>query len=137
MSRARGCFPTHRTSRVRIRPTFCSCPRHMTSQDEDCGFLYSLLYVCVCMLSHLVMSDSLLPQELQPSRLLCPWDCPGKNTGVGCYFLLQRIFPTQGSNPGSHTAGGWILYHLSHQGSPRILQWVAYPFSWGSSQPRN
>ena len=37
---------------------------------------------------------------LQPSRLLCPWDSPGKNTGAGCHFLLQRIFPTQGLNPG-------------------------------------
>ena len=36
---------------------------------------------------------------LQPTRLLCPWDSPGKNTGVGCHALLQRIFPTQGSNP--------------------------------------
>ena len=36
---------------------------------------------------------------LQPSRLLCPWDFPGKNTGVGCHFHLQRVFPTQGSNP--------------------------------------
>ena len=35
-----------------------------------------------------------------PTRLLCPWDSPGKNTGVGCHFLLQGIFPTQGSNPG-------------------------------------
>ena len=36
---------------------------------------------------------------IQPIRLLCPWDFPGKNTGVGCHFLLQGIFPTQGSNP--------------------------------------
>ena len=36
---------------------------------------------------------------LQPARLLCPWNSPGKNTRVGCYFLLQGIFPTQGSNP--------------------------------------
>ena len=35
---------------------------------------------------------------LQPTRLLCPWDFPGKNTGVGCHFHLQGIFPTQGSN---------------------------------------
>ena len=41
----------------------------------------------------------LCPHGLQPSRLLSPWDFPGKNTGVGCYFLLQGIFPTQGSNP--------------------------------------
>ena len=36
-----------------------------------------------------------------PTRLLCPWDSPGKNTGVGCCFLLQGLFPTQGSNPAS------------------------------------
>ena len=44
------------------------------------------------------MSDSLRPQGLYPARLLCPWDSPGKNTGVGCYFLLQGIWMTQGSN---------------------------------------
>ena len=41
----------------------------------------------------------LWPQELQPTRFLCPCDFPGNNTGVGCHFLLQGIFPTQGSNP--------------------------------------
>ena len=45
-----------------------------------------------------VVSDSLRPYGLQSSRLLCPWDSPGKNTGVGCHALLQGIFPTQGSN---------------------------------------
>ena len=45
-----------------------------------------------------------------------PWDFPGKNTGVGCHFLLQEIFPTQGLNPGlPHRRQ--MLYHLSHQGS--------------------
>ena len=39
------------------------------------------------------------PHGLQPARLLCPWDSLGKNTGVGCHFLLQGIFPTQRSNP--------------------------------------
>ena len=39
------------------------------------------------------------PHGLQSTRLLCPWDSPGKNTGVGCRFLLQEIFPTQGLNP--------------------------------------
>ena len=47
-------------------------------------------------------------------QVLCPWDSPGKNTGVGCHTLLQGIFPTQESNPGlSHCRQ--ILYHLSHQ----------------------
>ena len=50
--------------------------------------------------SRSVLSDSLRPRGLQPTRLLCPWDSPGKNTGVGGHFLLQGIFPTQGSNQG-------------------------------------
>ena len=51
------------------------------------------------MLSCSIMSKSLQPHELWPSRLLCPWDFPGKNTGVGCHFPLQGIFLTQGLNP--------------------------------------
>ena len=61
---------------------------------------------------------------------------PGQNTGVGSLSLLQGIFPIQGSNPGFPHCR-WILYQLSHKGSPRILEWVAYLFSLGSSQPRN
>ena len=61
---------------------------------------------------------------------------PGKNTGVDCYAFLQGIFLTQGSNPGLQHCRQ-ILYHLSHQGSTRILEWVAYTFSRGSSRPRN
>ena len=45
------------------------------------------------------MSDSLQPHGLQPTRVLCPWGSPGKNTGVGHHALFQEIFPTQGSNP--------------------------------------
>ena len=44
-------------------------------------------------------SALLWPRGLQSVRLLCPWNSPGKNTGVGCYFFLQGIFPTQESNP--------------------------------------
>ena len=53
--------------------------------------------VCVCTLNQVqffVTPFTLAHQD----RLLCPWDCPGKNTGVDCHFLLQGIFPTQGSN---------------------------------------
>ena len=57
--------------------------------------------------SHLVVSDSLQPQGL--TRFLCPWDFPGKNTGVGCHILLQEIFPTQGLN--RSFTGRQILYH--------------------------
>ena len=63
-------------------------------------------------------------------------DSPGKNTGVGCSAFLQGIFQTQGSNPGLLNCR-WILYHLSHQGSLRIVEWVAYPFSRRSSLHRN
>ena len=67
-----------------------------------------------------VLSDSLWPHGLQPTRLLCPWDFPGKNNGEGCCSLLQGIFPTQGSNPGLLHCRQ-ILYHLRHQGSPGYL----------------
>ena len=81
--------------------------------------------------SHLVMSDS-----LQPHGLYSPWNSPGQNIGVGSLFFFQGIFPNQGSNPGLPHCR-WILYQLSHKGSPRGLEWVAYPFSSGSSQPRS
>ena len=61
---------------------------------------------------------------------------PGQNTGVGSLSLLQGIFTTQGSNPGLPHCRR-ILYQLSHKGSPRRLEWVASPFSSGSSWPRN
>ena len=55
---------------------------------------------------------------------------------MGSLSFLQGIFPTQGSNPGPQYCR-WILNDLSHQGSQRILEWVAFPFSRGSSQPRD
>ena len=75
----------------------------------------------VCM-SCSVVSNSLHPHGLQPARLLCSWDSPGKTTGVGCHFLLQGIFLTQGMNL-SILYHRWILYHLHHQGSQLRLDW--------------
>ena len=147
-----------------------------------------------CERAHFSCANSVRPYVLEPARLLCPWDPPGKstgvpssrgsfrlwigpttsltsptlagrflplkwkwkllscvqlfvtpysprnspgqNTGVGSLYLLQRIFLTQGSNPGLLHCRR-ILYHLSHKGSPRLPQWVAIPFSSGISQPRN
>ena len=63
------------------------------------------------------MSDSLQPHGQQPTRLLCPWDFPGKNTGVGCHFLLPGIFLTRGLNSGLPHCRQ-MLYPLSHQKSP-------------------
>ena len=77
------------------------------------------------------MSDS-----LRPHGLYSPWNSPGHNTGLGGCSLLQGIFPPTGSNPGLSLCRQ-ILYQLSHQGSSRIQEWVAYPFSRVTSQPRN
>ena len=65
-----------------------------------------------------------------------PRNSPGQNTGVGSFSLLQGIFPVQGSNPGLPHCRQ-ILHQLSHKGSPRILDWVTYHFSSGSSRYRN
>ena len=54
------------------------------------------------------------PMDCSPTRLLRPWDFPGKDTGVGCHFLLQEIFPTQGLNPGLLCCRQ-TLYRLSHR----------------------
>ena len=78
----------------------------------------------------------LVSNSLQPHGLYSPWSSPGQNTGVGSISFLQGIFPTQGSHPCLPHCRR-ILYQLSHQGSPRILEWVVYPFSRGSSQPRS
>ena len=81
--------------------------------------------------SRSVVSDSLISHGLYS-----PWNSPGQNTGVGSLSLLQGFFPTQGSNPGPpHCRES--LYQMSCKGSPRILDWIAYPFSRGSSWARN
>ena len=71
-----------------------------------------------------------------PWTIYSPWNSPGQSTGVGSLSLLQGIFPTQGSNPGLPHCRQ-ILCQLSHKESPRRLEWVAYPFSNRSFQPRN
>ena len=76
--------------------------------------------------SRSVMSDSLWSHGLYS-----PWNSLGQNTGVGSLSLFQET-----RNPGLlHSR--WIFYQLSHQGSPWILEWVAYPFSSRAFQPRN
>ena len=70
----------------------------------NCWIVGLLLFSCY------VMFNSVWPYGVQPSMLLCPWGFPGKNTGVGCHFLLQGTFPTQGLNL-SLLCYRWILYH--------------------------
>ena len=104
-------------------------------------------------------SCSVLSNSLRSQGLYSPWNSPGQNTGAGCRSLLQGIFPTQRLNPGLLHCRQ-ILYHLSYMEDPkvaqscptlcntmgyrvhgtlqaRILEWVAIPFSRGSSQPRD
>ena len=73
---------------------------------------------------------------LQPHGLHSPWNSPGQNMRVGSYSLLQGIFPSQGLNSG-FLHSSQIPYQLSHQASTQIPEWVVYPFSSRSFQPRN
>ena len=106
------------------------------------------------------MSDSLWSHGLQPSRLLCPWGFPGKNTRVGFHFLFQgpsrhrdwtwvsritgrffTVWATREVRTWTWTllsrvqlfASPWVVHGILQA---RILEWVAFPFSRGSSQPR-
>ena len=86
---------------------------------------FSPNYISYAVLSHSVVSDSLRPHGLYNlAGFSLHGHSPGKNIRVGCHDLPQGIFPTQGSNPGlPHCRQS--LHHLSHQGSPRILEWVS------------
>ena len=87
------------------------------------------IYVCVVLCLAAQSCPTLCdPMDCSPPSSSIHADSPGKNTGVGCHALLQGISSTQGWNPGL-PHGRQILYQLSHQGSPRIQEWVAYPFS--------
>ena len=93
-----------------------------TSPGADCGSDHELL-IAKFRLKLKVKVKSLsrarlltTPWTVACTKLLCPRDFPGKSTGVGCHFLLQGIFPTQGSNPGLPHCRQ-TLYRLSHQGS--------------------
>ena len=56
------------------------------------------MFLHACVLSRFSCVPILRPHGLQPARLFCPWDSPGKSTRVGCHALLQGIFPTQAVN---------------------------------------
>ena len=75
--------------------------------------------------SHSVLSSAFWPHGLEPARLLCPWNSPGKNPGVGSCSLLQVIFPTQGLNPGLPTAGGFFTIWVTREAQE---YWSGQPF---------
>ena len=87
------------------------------------------------------MPDSVRPHRRQPTRLLCPWDSPGKNTGVGCHFLLQCMKVKSESEvtqscPTLSDPIYWNLPSSSVHGifRARVLEWGAIAFS--DDQPR-
>ena len=91
---------------------------------------------CCCRYVASIMSDSVRPHRQQPTRLLCPWDSPGKNTRVGCHFLLQRMkvksesevsqsCPTL-SNPMDCSLPGSSIHGIFQT---RVLEWGAIAFS--------
>ena len=108
-------------------------------EKEEQGFWLTLLILrctvhALCLITQSFStekshSDSFWPYGLQPLRLLCHGNCPGKNTGVGCHALLW-IFTTQGSNPGLPLCMQ-ILNHLSHQGIPKMYyKWTIIKTAW-------
>ena len=108
---------------------------YFTANTRHFSFMLSRHSAVLCLVAQLY------PTLCSPTNCSQPGtsvhgDSPGKNTGVGCHALLYGIFLTQGSNPGLPHCRQ-ILYCLSHQGGPRILEWVAYPFPRGSSQSKN
>jgi len=93
-----------------------------------CVHVWACVSMCACVCTYARVYEyvkvsenrSVVSNSLQPHGLYSPWNSPGQNIGMGSLSLLQKIFPTQGSNPGlSHCR--WILYQLSHQGSPHLV----------------
>ena len=110
--------------------------------------------MCVCCVCKSVGFNSSRPHRLQPTRLLCPWDSPGENIGLGCQSLLRGIFPTQGSNPGLPHAGRFFSVSATSETQscrtpcnpmdytvefswPEQWSGLPFPFSRGSSQTRS
>ena len=92
-----------------------------------------LIYLCnKNWLAEMSESHSVVSDSLWLHKLYGPWKYPLQNTGLDSCSLLQGIFSTQGLNPGLPHCRQ-ILYQLHHKGSPRILEWVAHPFSRGES----
>ena len=92
---------------------------------DCCIILYSIDIFC-CLVTKLCLTLS-QSYGLWPSRLLCPWDFPGRNAAVGCHFLLQGIFPTQGLNPRLlHLPLCLLFYHWATRGAPLDTRFFTY-----------
>ena len=100
--------------------------------------LQAFVCVCVCVCVHVCVSSSVVSNSATPwtiAKLLCSWDFPDKNSGVGCHFLLQGIFLTQGSNPSLlhcrkvifFTATNFFLSCLKVMSTTRNVVWSTLP----------
>ena len=116
------------------RMSLC-CLRICILSDDVSAVFYLCLFLLWAVLSCSVMSDSLWPHRLAcQSPLSVGCSRPESWSGLSC--PPPGDLPNPGLNPGLPLCR-WILYQLSHQGSPRVLEWVAYPFSRGTSWSRN
>ena len=108
------------------------CPSRDKQISKMC---YIHCYCCCCKVTS-VVSDSVWSHRRQPTRLLCPWDSPGKNTGVGCHFLLPCVKVKNESeviqscltlsDPTDHSLPGSPIYGTFQA---RVLEWGAIAFS--------
>ena len=101
-----------RRGKCTVSPGHSPCSRSLDSGVCACACACACVCVCAHALSHVQLSCDPLD-----CGLLCPWGFPGKNAGAGCHFLLQGIFPTQGSNPETPALQADFL-SLSPTGSP-------------------
>ena len=109
-------------------------PGKPIKEEKSLYLVLRVFYAVLCLIAQ--SCPTLQPHGLHPARFLCPWRFSRQGYWSGLRCPPQGIFPAEGLNPCLQHCR-MTLYHLSHQGSPRILEWKAYPFSRGSSQPRN
>ena len=113
--------------------------KNFRTKNPDCLLLSTVFHFLITrnIIFHIIYLPSLKVKVTQSCQTLCnPMEFSRPGYWSGYLSLLRGILPTQGSNPVLPHCR-WILYQLSHRGSLRTLEWVAYPFSSGSSQPRN
>ena len=110
-----------------LRDTLClaSFTQRNVFEVQPCCSMSQCFFIFDVCVNHSVVSDSLRSHGLYPSRLLCPWNSPGKDTGVGCYSPLHQIFLIQGLNP-ILPHFKQILYSLSHQGTVIFNDWIIF-----------
>ena len=121
------------------RQGLCASQEESLQQKLNCWAVPTIICCCCCYVVS-VISNPVQPRRRQPTSLRRPWDSPGKNTGVGCYFLLQCMKVKSESEVSQSCPTLSCLMDCSLPGSSahgisqaRILVWVAFSYSRGSS----